>query len=91
MSQRCYELTDLEWSIIEPLLPNKPRRVPRVYDLRMLNGIYWLLRTGSPWTDIPERYEPYTTCDNRFVRWAAGGSGTGYSKRCQRLTKDLSK
>ena len=35
----------------------------------MLNGIYWRLRTGSPWADIPERYGPPTTCYNRFVRW----------------------
>ena len=51
-----YELSDFEWSIIEPLLPNKPRGVPRVDDRRVLNGIYWRLRTGSPWADIPERY-----------------------------------
>lgn len=70
MSQRRYELTDFEWSIIEPLLPNKPRGVARVDDRRVLNGIYWRLRTGSPWADIPERYGPYTTCYNRFVRWA---------------------
>ena len=70
MAQRRYELTDFEWSIIEPLLPNKPRGVPRVDDRRVLNGIYWRLRTGSPWADIPDRYGPYTTCYNRFVRWA---------------------
>jgi len=69
MSQRRYELTDFEWSIIEPLLPNKPRGVPRVDDRKVLNGIYWRLRTGSPWADIPERYGPSTTCYNRFVRW----------------------
>ena len=73
MSQRRYELTDYEWSIIEPLLPNKPRGMPRVEDRRVLNGIYWRLRTGSPWADIPERYGPYTTCYNRFVRWARLG------------------
>ena len=38
-------------------------------DRRVLNGIYWRLRTGSPWADIPERYGPPTTCYNRFVRW----------------------
>lgn len=38
-------------------------------DRRVLNGIYWRLRTGSPWADIPERYGPSTTCYNRFVRW----------------------
>jgi transposase len=69
MSRRRYELSDFEWSVIEPLLPNKPRGVPRVDDRRVLNGIYWRLRTGSPWSEIPERYGPYTTCYNRFVRW----------------------
>jgi transposase len=73
MSQRRYELTDFEWMIIEPLLPNKPRGVARVDDRKVLNGIYWRLRTGSPWADIPERYGPYTTCYNRFVRWARIG------------------
>ncbi len=46
MSTRRYELTDFEWSIIEPLLPNKPRGVPRADDRKVLNGIYWRLRTG---------------------------------------------
>ena len=64
MAHRRYELTDFEWSIIDPLLPNKPRGDDR----RVLNGIYWRLRTGSPWADIPERDGPYTTCYNRFVR-----------------------
>jgi transposase len=68
-----YELTDAEWKIIAPLLPNKPRGVPRVDDRRVLNGIFWRLRSGAPWADIPERYGPYTTCYNRFVRWRAAG------------------
>jgi len=70
---RRYELTDFEWSIIEPLLPNKPRGVPRADDRKVLNGIYWRLRTGSPWADIPERYGPATTCANRFRRWGKIG------------------
>ncbi len=45
MSARRYELSDFEWSIIEPLLPNKPRGVPRADDRKVLNGIYWRLRT----------------------------------------------
>jgi transposase len=36
-----YDLTDLEWSVIEPLLPRKSRGVPRVDDRRFLNGIFW--------------------------------------------------
>jgi len=35
-----YELTDNEWSAIKPMLPNKPRGVPRVNDRRVLNGIF---------------------------------------------------
>lgn len=48
---RRYELTETEWEIIEPLLPNKPRGVPRVNDRRVINGILWRFRTGSPWAD----------------------------------------
>ncbi len=68
-----YDLTDLEWRVIEPLLPNKPRGVPRVDDRCVLNGIFWVLRSGAPWRDLPERYGPRTTCYNRFVRWRKAG------------------
>ncbi|MEC7000178.1 IS5 family transposase [Brucella abortus] len=73
MTRRCYELTDHEWSIISPLLSNKPRGVARVDDRRMLNGILWRFRTGSPWAEVPERYGPPTACYNRFVRWRKAG------------------
>ena len=73
MTRRRYELTDKEWLIIEPLLPNKPRGVPRVDDRRVLNGILWRFRSGAPWAEIPERYGPSTTCYNRFVRWRKAG------------------
>lgn len=68
-----YDLTDFEWRVIEPLLPNKPRGVPRVDDRRVLNGIFWVLRSGAPWRDLPERYGPRTTCYNRFNRWRQAG------------------
>ena len=48
-----YELTDHEWTAIRPMLPNKPRGVPRVNDRRVLNGIFWVLRSGAPWRDLP--------------------------------------
>jgi transposase len=68
-----YDLTEFEWRVIAPLLPNKPRGVARVDDRRVLNGIFWVLRSGSPWRDLPERYGPYTTCYNRFRRWTKAG------------------
>jgi transposase len=39
----------------------------------VLNGIFWVLRSGAPWRDLPETYGPYTTCYNRFVRWRQAG------------------
>ena len=48
-----YELADYEWTAIRPMLPNKPRGVLRVNDRRVLNGIFWVLRSGAPWRDLP--------------------------------------
>jgi transposase len=68
-----YALTDDEWIAIKPMLPNKPRGVPRVNDRGVLNGIFWVLRSGVPWRDLPDNFGPYTTCYNRFVRWRRAG------------------
>lgn len=68
-----FDLTDFEWSVIQPLLPQKSRGVKRVDDRKVLNGIFWRLRTGAPWADIPARYGPHTTCVNRFNRWRRAG------------------
>src|SRR5262245_5932832 len=43
-----YELSDTEWRIIRAMLPTKPRGVPRVDDRRVLNVIFWVLRSGAP-------------------------------------------
>jgi hypothetical protein len=68
-----YELTDYEWTATKPFPPNKPRGVPRVNDRRVLNGIFWALRSGAPWRDLPDNFGPHTTCYNRFVRWRRAG------------------
>jgi transposase len=51
-----YELTDYEWVAIKPFLPNKPRGVQRANDRRVLNGIFWVLRSGAPWRDLPGNF-----------------------------------
>jgi transposase len=68
-----HDLSEGEWRLISPLLPDKPRGVARVDDRRVINGIFYVLRTGSPWRDLPERYGPYTTVYNRYNRWAKAG------------------
>ncbi|MGH6680489.1 MAG: transposase [Bradyrhizobium sp.] len=54
-------------------MPNKRRGVPRVDNRRVLNGIFWVLRSGSPWADVPERYGPPITIYNRFNHWRKAG------------------
>src|SRR6201996_8431552 len=68
-----YNLTDFEWSVIEPVLPKGRPGPKRKDDRRVINGIFWVLRTGAPWRDLPERYGPYTTAYNRFNRWRKAG------------------
>ena len=70
---RRHDVTDAEWALIAPLLPNKLRGVPRVDDRRVISGIFYILRTGAPWRDLPERYGLYTTVYNRYNRWAKQG------------------
>ena len=53
-----YELSDAEWTAVNPMLPNKPRSIPRGDDRRVLNGIFWVLRSGAPWRDLPEPMVP---------------------------------
>jgi transposase len=73
------DLTDEQWAVPEPLLPEKERNPVRKRgrpwkDPRgVLNGVLWILRTGAPWQDLPERYPPYQTCHRRFQRWARAG------------------
>jgi transposase len=59
-----YYMTEFEWKVIEPLLPNKPRGVPRVDNRRVLNGVFWTLRSGSTWRDLPESYSPQSPTHN---------------------------
>jgi len=66
-----YELTDNEWSAIKPMLPNKPRGVPRVNDRRVLNGISGSCDLGHPGATCPLTLAH--TCYNRFVRWRRAG------------------
>jgi transposase len=71
-SAHSYELTDFEWEVIGPLLPNKTR-APRVDDRRVLNGIFWVLGTGSPWEAMPKEFGRSSTCHMRLVMWRKAG------------------
>jgi transposase len=69
------ELTDAQWETLRPLLPpQKPRTGRPAKDHRtVIDGILWVLRTGSPWRSLPERYGSWKTVSGRFYRWQRAG------------------
>ena len=72
------DLTDLQWAVLDALIPEPPRRKdgrgrPWKGRRSVLDGILWVLRTGAPWADLPERYPSYQTCHRRFQQWVRSG------------------
>ena len=70
-----YDLTDVPWERLKPLLPpEKPRTGRPNHDhRRIINGILWIDRTGAPWNDLPSHYGPVGTVSSRFYRWRQAG------------------
>ena len=70
-----FDLSDRQWARLEPLLPPQRPRTGRPNDdhRRIVSGILWVLRTGAPWRDLPERYGPVGTVSSRFYRWREAG------------------
>ncbi len=83
-----FDLTDAEWSVIFPLLPKQGRGPQRKDDRLVLNGIFYVLRTGTPWRDLPKRYGPHTTIYNRYIRWTKRGVWCGIFEALARDCKD---
>ncbi len=83
--------TDAQWEFVAPLLPRYRRRKdgrgrPR-QDLReVLNGAFWILRTGAQWADLPDRYPRYQTCHRYFQEWCRDGT---VERILHALAKDL--
>jgi transposase len=85
------DLTNTQWERLQPLLPpQKPKTGrPSVDHRRILNGILWLLRTGAPWRDLPERYGPWRTVASRFYRWQRAGIWSQLFAACKRKLMPL--
>ena len=73
MSDHHFWLSETQFARLEPLLPNKPRGVPRVDDRRVISGIIHVIRGGLMWRDAPGVYGPPKTLYNRFIRWSRIG------------------
>jgi transposase len=83
-----FDLSDEEWVVISGLLPKQGRGPERKDDRRILNGIFYILRTGAPWRDLPERYGPRTTVYNRYARWGERGIWRGIFEALSQESED---
>ncbi|MCY4139058.1 MAG: transposase [Rhodobacteraceae bacterium] len=75
MSGDRHDMSEAEWAILHSVLPHKHQGPERVHDRRVMNGIFFVLRTGTPWRDLPERYgptRPATTATTGGARTASG-------------------
>lgn len=77
-----YELSDEAWDVVADLFTEIRRRGrPRVDDRLMLNAVLWILRSGAPWRDMPERFGPWSTVYQRFRDWRNRGTFERMLKR----------
>ena len=69
------DLTNAQWEKLKPLLPPQKPLVgrPQQDHRTTINGILWIVRTGAPWRDLPERYGAWQTVSGRFYRWRQTG------------------
>src|SRR3954466_10816347 len=70
-----HQLTDEQWALVEAHVPRSKARTgrPSSDPRQMLDGIFWVLHTGAPWRDLPERFGPWQTVYDHFRRWRKSG------------------
>ena len=83
-------LTDDEWDLIKDVFPKpattgRPPRDPRP----IVDGILWVLRTGSPWRDLPREFGPWQTAWRLFDQWNGDGTLDEILRRLQAGFVDL--
>ena len=71
---RRYELEDEHWDLIGDLFERASRGRPWRDHRMVVNGIFWILFSGAPWRDLPERYGAWQTAHRRFTLWRRDGT-----------------
>ena len=86
-----FTLSNKQWEIIAPLLPkqdiSKGGR-PRADDKKTIEGIIWVLKTGSQWSEMPTVYGHYSTCWRRLNKWMKDGTWEKIWKALLKQLKD---
>ena len=72
---RRHDISDRIWELLEPLLPGRPGSWGgKARDNRLfINAVFWILRTGAPWRDLPPDYGDWKNTHRRFCRWRDKG------------------
>ena len=75
MKPYASDLSDAQWAILEPLIPPaKPGGRPRSVNMRqILNGIFYVLRSGGAWRLLPHEYPAWSTVYDYFRKWRNAG------------------
>ena len=74
-SYHRHDIADKEWKIIAPYLPGQRGQWGGIAkdNRNFINAVFWILRTGSPWRDLPPDYGKWKTVHQRFIRWRKNG------------------
>lgn len=74
-AHRRHDIKDKLWERLEPVLPGGRGKTgrPAEDNRRFLNAVFWILRTGSPWRDLPPDYGDWKNTHRRFCRWRDRG------------------
>jgi transposase len=68
-------MSDELWNVLKDVLPERSNRGRPPRDRRqMLNGIFWIVRAGTPWRDLPECFGPWQTVYHYFNKWRKDGT-----------------
>ncbi len=73
--QHRHDISDRTWSLLEPHLPGRKGSWGGIAkdNRKFINGVFWILRTGSPWRDLPPSYGDWKNTHRRFTRWPDKG------------------
>ena len=73
--QNRHDMSDAMWAVLEPLLPGQRGQWGGIAkdNRRFLNGVFWVLRVGAPWRDLPPQYGKWNSVYQRFRRWRDSG------------------
>lgn len=74
-AHRRHDISDHAWEILEPLLPGRRGQWGGIAkdNRQFINAIFWILRTGAPWRDLPPDYGDWKNTHRRFCRWRDKG------------------